>query len=171
MRRLLLLAPLLVLALAGCGGGSGGGVSHADFAKRGNAICGRMTRDLKALQAPKIDPKATGAKAARQQEELQAYARRATAITRAATARLGEPEPPSDLKDMRDEWRRVIAALDANTSRLTALYNEAVRAQQSGDAAAAAKARNRYAAAAAQQTAVGQHSSALVKQLGWTACE
>ncbi|HEY1366566.1 MAG TPA: hypothetical protein VGF23_05610 [Gaiellaceae bacterium] len=172
MRRLTVV-PLLVLVVAGCGGGSSssGGVSHADFAERGNAICSRMTSDLRGLRAPKIDQNATGAKAARQQEELQAYARRAEAITRSATDRLGKLDPPSDLKATRNEWRRTIAVLDANTPHLTQLYNEAIRAQQSGDAASATKARDRYTAAAREQAAIGQRSAALVKKLGWTACE
>jgi hypothetical protein len=165
MRRLVLL--VVVLLVAGCGGG---GLSRSEFASKGNAICSQMTRDLGALQQPEVDPTATGAQAKRQQDELQAYARRAGEITRNATDRLGKLDPPSDLKATRDEWRRTIDVLQANTARLTRLYNKAVQAQQSGDEAAAGRARNQYAAAARFQSATGKRSASLVRKLGWTAC-
>jgi hypothetical protein len=166
MRRLVVV-PLLVLAVAGCGGGS---LSKAEFASKGNAICRQMTQDLGALQQPQVDPNATGAEATRQQEALRAYARRAEEITRDATDRLGKLDPPGDLKSTRDEWRHTIDVLQANTPRLTRLYNKAVQAQQSGDESAAGQARNQYAAAARFQSATGKRSAALVRKLGWTAC-
>jgi septal ring factor EnvC (AmiA/AmiB activator) len=165
MRRVALL--IVVLFAAGCGGG---GPSRAEFASKGNAICQQMTRDLGALHPPQVDPTATGAEAERQQKELQAYARRAEEITRDATDRLGKLDPPSDLKATRDEWRHTIEVLQANTSRLTRLYNKAVQAQQSGDEAAAGQARNQYGSAARFQSATGKRSAALVRRLGWTAC-
>jgi hypothetical protein len=84
MRRSLLLVPLGVVALAGCGGSSG--LSDKDYRAKGDAICASIKAQRDRL------PTASNI------EELRAVAQSTIAINTDGLRKFKELKPPDDLK-------------------------------------------------------------------------
>jgi hypothetical protein len=94
VNRALALAAAATLVLAGCGGGSAGRLSHAEFVKRADALCNESVAKLRALPNPATIP------------ELVVYLEQARPIRTHFLTEARKLRPPAP--DEAD-WRRALA--------------------------------------------------------------
>ena len=142
MRRALL-ALLVVLLAAGCGGGSGR-LSKAEYAKRADAICTKYNAKIRALGRPTAI------------SGLPAYVDKALPLARKGDDELRSLKPPKDEEQKAKEW------LDQNDSVVGSM--ERLRdAAKKGDRAGIQTALNE--ASSANRTANG-----LARRLGLRVC-
>jgi hypothetical protein len=88
-----LVAGLLLLAVAGCGGGGGDDrLTGEQLAEKADAICAEYERKVDALKDPQSF------------DQLAAYARSAHSALSNGLADLRELRPPADLESRYDSW-------------------------------------------------------------------
>jgi hypothetical protein len=116
VRLRILLAILLGLLVAGCGGGGSGRLSHAEFVKRADTLCRESVAKLKLLQNPHSLP------------ELVTYLKQARPIQEKFLADSRKLRPPP--KDEAD-WKRAIAF----DEKVLSYYDEMAAAAKRGDRA------------------------------------
>jgi len=85
-------AVLVGLLAAGCGGGSGGRLSKADYVKQADAICSKYNRKLQTLGTPKS------------LADIGAYADKALGVTRKGNAELKDLKAPKSEEQTAKEW-------------------------------------------------------------------
>jgi hypothetical protein len=140
LRRLVAIAPLVVL-VAGCGGG---GLSRAEYAARADAICAKYKRKLDALPKPASPA------------DVATFAASALPLVRAEARELRTLRPPKEERDLAARWQRS--------------NDEVVRAVDGLREAAASEDANRITAALATAQTVGGRSTTLSRALGMKAC-
>jgi hypothetical protein len=120
------------VALAGCGGGDGGGdrLSRDEFVAQADAICKDYEARLDELGAPQT------------QEELAEFADKSVPIAQEGQEKLAELNPPEDLQDEYDDWleqgdkavdivqRLERAAADGDQQEIQEIAQEAEAADQ-----------------------------------------
>jgi hypothetical protein len=114
VKRTGVVATVLAFAVAGCGGGSNGRLSHGEFVKRADALCRTSVAKLRQLPNPKTLP------------QLVTYLKQARPIQETFLADSRKLRPPA--KDEAD-WRRAIA-FDEQVLRY---YDEMAAAVNRGD--------------------------------------
>jgi len=92
VRRAAALLAATALVTAGCGGGSGGRLSKADYAKQADAICSKYNRKVEALGAPKS------------LADIVGFADKALALTRQGNGELKGLKPPKSEEQTAKEW-------------------------------------------------------------------
>lgn len=137
---------VVVVLVAGCGGGSGEAarLSRPDYAKQADKICSTYNAKLNALPAPKS------------QAELSAFVSKAVPLISDASDRLAELKPPQDEQRIADSWNR------ANS--------DIVRALERLRDAAKAKDNAKMQAALADGNKANSRANTLAKTLGMNAC-
>ena len=145
MRKSLTLAPLL-LALAACGGGDGGGdrLSKEAWVTRADAICARVNDRLEQTEQPET------------MTELVKVLDQGLEDVNTAVADLRALEPPEDDEAKVDAWL-------ANVERASVELKKARDAAQDEDQAA-------LAAALESGTKVNDEGNAQARELGLTEC-
>ena len=114
MKRVFAIALFAAFVLAGCGGS--GRLTHAEFVKRADALCGKSVAKLRVLKNPSSIP------------ELVVYLKKAKPIRRSFLAEARNLTPPA--KDEAD-WKRALAFDD----KVVAYYDEMESAAKRGDRA------------------------------------
>lgn len=143
MRRVTLV--VVVLALAGCGGGDGGPrLSRDAFIVKANALCAKVEAQQKALAAPTT------------LAEIPGYVDTALPILDAGVNELRALRPPENMQEGVDDW---LATTDETRNVLRSLKKAAL----ANDAAAAR-------AAGSEGQAVDDRRDAQARALGLTAC-
>jgi hypothetical protein len=135
---------LVAVLVAGCGGGGGGRLSRADYAKQADTICLKYNAKLNAIARPKS------------QAELAAFVDKAVPLVSDASDRLSELKPPQDEQRIADSWNR------ANS--------DIVRALEQLRNAAKANDRGKMQAALADGNKANSRANTLAKTLGMNAC-
>ena len=103
MRRVRTAGCALVLAAAGCSGGSGD-----DFAAEANAVCADYDERIAAIETPA------------DLDALSGSAEEIAALIEEGTAALRELQPPEDLADGFDEWLELNDEAAANARQISA---------------------------------------------------
>jgi hypothetical protein len=115
------LAGVLVLLVAGCGGGSGGRLSKEDFQSQANAICAKYQKQIDAIGAPSS------------LDEIPDLISQILPILNKEIDEISALEPPEELQSDLD---KMLAATD----RTKAAADDLSEAAKAGDQAAVQKA-------------------------------
>jgi hypothetical protein len=119
MGRRALLA-LVVVAVAGCGGGGSKSLSRAGLAKRAGDICAKANKDISAVKPP---ANVRDAKAAAD------YFAKVVPIGEAAMKKLEALKPPAD---DRAAWNDYVAKQRAETDLLVSIFHKAQKRDRTG---------------------------------------
>ena len=88
-------AIVVMLVLAGCGGGGSSRLSKSDFDAKANAICDKYQAKINAVGPPKSVTDVPG------------YIDKVLPLLREGTSKLDHLKPPADLQSTFDEWRQI----------------------------------------------------------------
>jgi hypothetical protein len=117
-RRVLL--GVVVLAVAGCGGGGSKTLSKADLAKQAGDICAKANKDISAVKPPTNLQDANAA---------AAYFAKVVPIGEAAMKKLEGLKPPADDKAAWDDY---VAKQRAETDLLVSIFHKAQKKDRTG---------------------------------------